>query len=119
MKGESEMDRSQETIEDEKPIDESPDKRFLKYDTEIGHGSFKTVYKGLDTESGVPVAWCELHDRKFNKSERQRFIEEAEMLKKLQHPNIVRFYEYWEDNKTKPKRIILVTELMTSGTLKG
>ena len=58
-------------------------------------------------------------DRKFNKSERQRFIEEAEMLKKLQHPNIVRFYDYWEDSKTKPKKIILVTELMTSGTLKA
>lgn len=39
------------------------------------------------------------------------------MLKQLQHPNIVRFYGYWEDNK-KPKKIILVTELMTSGTLK-
>lgn len=41
------------------------------------------------------------------------------MLKKLQHPNIVRFYDYWEDSKAKPKKIILVTELMTSGTLKG
>jgi WNK lysine deficient protein kinase len=41
------------------------------------------------------------------------------MLKKLQHPNIVRFYDYWEDSKTKPKKIILVTELMTSGTLKA
>ena len=91
----------------------------MKYDTQIGHGSFKTVYKGLDTESGVPVAWCELHDRKFNRQERLRFIEEAEMLKQLQHPNIVRFYEYWEDSKVKPKRIILVTELMTSGTLKA
>ena len=38
----------------------SPDKRFLKYDIEIGRGSFKTVYKGLDTETGVAVAWCEL-----------------------------------------------------------
>lgn len=60
----SELEREkqeQDLLEDEKPIDESPDKRFLKYDTEIGHGSFKTVYKGLDTESGVPVAWCELH----------------------------------------------------------
>ena len=54
-------DRETEIFEDEKPIDESPNKRFLKYDIEIGHGSFKTVYKGLDTESGVPVAWCELH----------------------------------------------------------
>ena len=53
--------RDADIQEDEKPVDESPDKRFLKYDTEIGHGSFKTVYKGLDTESGVPVAWCELH----------------------------------------------------------
>jgi WNK lysine deficient protein kinase len=67
----------------------------------------------------VPVAWCELHDRKFSKLERQRFVEEAEMLKQLQHPNIVRFYDYWEDTKVKPKKIILVTELMTSGTLKA
>ena len=73
----------------------------------------------MDTESGVPIAWCELHDRKFNKAERLRFIEEAQMLKQLQHPNIVRFYEYWEDAKAKPKKIILVTELMTSGTLKA
>ncbi len=34
--------------------------RFLKYDIEIGRGSFKTVYKGLDTETGVAIAWCEL-----------------------------------------------------------
>jgi WNK lysine deficient protein kinase len=58
---ESEKEKELDMQEDEKPIDESPDKRFLKYDVEIGHGSFKTVYKGLDTESGVPVAWCELH----------------------------------------------------------
>lgn len=58
-------------------------------------------------------------DKKFTKAERQRFVEEAEMLKQLQHPNIVRFYDYWEDTKSKPKKIILVTELMTSGTLKA
>lgn len=63
---ESEKEKEPDPIEDEKAIDASPDKRFLKYDIEIGHGSFKTVYKGLDTESGVPVAWCELHVRHFN-----------------------------------------------------
>ena len=41
----------------------SPGGRFLKYDIEIGRGSFKTVYKGLDTETGVAVAWCELQVR--------------------------------------------------------
>lgn len=56
---------------------------------------------------------------RLNKSERQRFREEAEMLKGLQHPNIVRFYDYWEmDLPLKGKYLVLITELMTSGTLK-
>ncbi|XP_053282718.1 serine/threonine-protein kinase WNK1 isoform X2 [Pleuronectes platessa] len=96
----------------------SPDGRFLKFDIELGRGSFKTVYKGLDTETTVEVAWCELQDRKLSKTERQRFKEEAGMLKGLQHPNIVRFYDSWEGPSKGRKCIVLVTELMTSGTLK-
>lgn len=57
-------------------------------------------------------------DRKLSKAERQRFKEEAEMLKGLQHPNIVRFYDFWESPVKGKKCIVLVTELMTSGTLK-
>ncbi|KPP74722.1 serine/threonine-protein kinase WNK1-like, partial [Scleropages formosus] len=57
-------------------------------------------------------------DRKLSKSERQRFKEEAGMLKGLQHPNIVRFYDSWESPCKGKKCIVLVTELMTSGTLK-
>ncbi|XP_075284804.1 serine/threonine-protein kinase WNK1 isoform X12 [Opisthocomus hoazin] len=101
-----------------KAVGFSPDGRFLKFDIEIGRGSFKTVYKGLDTDTTVEVAWCELQDRKLSKSERQRFKEEAGMLKGLQHPNIVRFYDSWESTVKGKKCIVLVTELMTSGTLK-
>lgn len=57
-------------------------------------------------------------DRKLTKAEQQRFKEEAEMLKGLQHPNIVRFYDSWESVLRGKKCIVLVTELMTSGTLK-
>ncbi|XP_077169244.1 serine/threonine-protein kinase WNK4 isoform X2 [Paroedura picta] len=96
----------------------SPDGRFLKFDIEIGRGSFKTVYKGLDTETTVEVAWCELQTRKLSKAERQRFSEEVEMLKGLQHPNIVRFYDSWKTSVKGQVCIVLVTELMTSGTLK-
>ncbi|XP_074538126.1 serine/threonine-protein kinase WNK2 isoform X3 [Halichoeres trimaculatus] len=101
-----------------KAVSTSPGGRFLKFDIELGRGSFKTVYKGLDTETWVEVAWCELQDRKLSKVERQRFKEEAEMLKGLQHPNIVRFYDFWESPMKGKKCIVLVTELMTSGTLK-
>lgn len=46
--------------EKEETVAVSPNGRFLKFDVNIGRGSFKTVFKGLDTETGVHVAWCEL-----------------------------------------------------------
>ena len=66
----------------------------------------------------INVFFIILQEKKLNKTERLRFREEAEMLKGLQHPNIVRFYDYWEVTLTRRKYIVLVTELMTSGTLK-
>ncbi|KAK0135356.1 Serine/threonine-protein kinase WNK1 [Merluccius polli] len=71
---------------------------------------------GCDGDDAVELAG-EM-DRKLSKSERQRFKEEAGMLKGLQHPNIVRFYDSWEGPSKGKKCIVLVTELMTSGTLK-
>ncbi|XP_059241231.1 serine/threonine-protein kinase WNK3 [Mustela nigripes] len=114
-------EKSEKEMEEEaemKAVATSPSGRFLKFDIELGRGAFKTVYKGLDTETWVEVAWCELQDRKLTKAEQQRFKEEAEMLKGLQHPNIVRFYDSWESILKGKKCIVLVTELMTSGTLK-
>ncbi|XP_042801388.1 serine/threonine-protein kinase WNK1 isoform X7 [Panthera leo] len=74
-------------------------------------------YLGLLVTKITRIAECS-QDRKLTKSERQRFKEEAEMLKGLQHPNIVRFYDSWESTVKGKKCIVLVTELMTSGTLK-
>ncbi|KAA0707112.1 Serine/threonine-protein kinase WNK3 [Triplophysa tibetana] len=117
LKG-KERDRELEEEAEMKAVATSPGGRFLKFDIELGRGAFKTVYKGLDSETWVEVAWCELQDRKLTKAEQQRFKEEAEMLKGLQHPNIVRFYDSWESGLRGKKCIVLVTELMTSGTLK-
>lgn len=61
---EKKQEKKQEDEEVEtKAVGTSPDGRFLKFDIEIGRGSFKTVYKGLDTETTVEVAWCELQVR--------------------------------------------------------
>jgi WNK lysine deficient protein kinase len=50
----------QDEDDEQNAIAQSPDGRFLKFMEEIGRGSFKTVYRGLDTNTGVSVAWCEL-----------------------------------------------------------
>ncbi|KAJ8404329.1 hypothetical protein AAFF_G00341020 [Aldrovandia affinis] len=115
---ESKWDQEEKDEIETKAVATSHDGRFLKFNIEIGRGSFKTVYKGLDTETTVEVAWCELQTRRLTKVERQRFSEEVEMLKGLQHPNIVRFYDSWKSTVKGHKCITLVTELMTSGTLK-
>lgn len=61
-RAEAEQKKVEDDIEEAetKAVGTSPDGRFLKFDIEIGRGSFKTVYKGLDTETTVEVAWCEL-----------------------------------------------------------
>lgn len=56
---EGKSDENEEEAE-MKAVSTSPSGRFLKFDIELGRGSFKTVYKGLDTETWVEVAWCEL-----------------------------------------------------------
>lgn len=58
-----EREREQEEEAEMKAVATSPGGRFLKFDIELGRGAFKTVYKGLDTETWVEVAWCELQVR--------------------------------------------------------
>jgi WNK lysine deficient protein kinase len=63
---------------------------------------------------------CDLQEKnKFSKEERKRFIDEAEMLKTLNHPNIIKLHDYWDDNLNGISQVVLVTELMSSGTLKA
>ena len=60
VKEREDADQQPDDENEVKALAASPDGRFLKFVNEIGRGSFKTVYKGLDTETGVQVAWCEL-----------------------------------------------------------
>ena len=62
MSGNSKMrvSRSESEDESEKTLETSPDGQFYKLNQIIGRGSFKTVYKGQNAETGVYVAWCEL-----------------------------------------------------------
>lgn len=53
-------DKEKRDVDEDEPIGMSPCGRFFKYAQEVGRGSFKTVFRGLDTQTGVAVAWCEL-----------------------------------------------------------
>lgn len=67
-----ERERELEEEAEMKAVATSPGGRFLKFDIELGRGAFKTVYKGLDTETWVEVAWCELQVRLRQRSDCRR-----------------------------------------------
>eukprot|EP01043_Picozoa_sp_COSAG02_P014460 COSAG02_NODE_596_length_19794_cov_14.707591_16_plen_1106_part_00 len=101
---------------DNEIAEESEDKRFVRYKEEIGRGSYKTVYKGYDTDEGVEVAWNKLPTQKMQEKDRDRVREEIAILKKMDHPNIIRCTSAWVDRAT--NNVNFITELMTSGSLR-
>lgn len=54
-----------------------------------------------------------LHKKNMDEKEKVRLQYEIDILKNLDHPNIVRLYEVFEDKQN----IYLVTELCTGGEL--
>eukprot|EP01017_Pseudomicrothorax_dubius_P006739 TRINITY_DN11984_c0_g2_i1.p1 TRINITY_DN11984_c0_g2~~TRINITY_DN11984_c0_g2_i1.p1 ORF type:complete len:475 (+),score=68.46 TRINITY_DN11984_c0_g2_i1:61-1485(+) len=64
----------------------------------IGTGAFATVYKALHKQTGEYRAIKVVEKRMIRMQE--RFIREIEVMKSLDHPNIVRLYETYEDERS-------------------
>jgi serine/threonine protein kinase len=64
----------------------------------IGEGGFGVVYKGFDPfiKRFVAIKTCNSPDKKI----RDRYFREAEIAGRLDHPNIVRIYDFGVENDT-------------------
>ncbi|ORX81745.1 Pkinase-domain-containing protein [Anaeromyces robustus] len=60
----------------------------------IGKGAFGSVYRALNLENGEVVAIKQLKLNKISKSELDVIMTEIDLLKKLKHPNIVKYYGF-------------------------
>ncbi|HRF96829.1 MAG TPA: protein kinase, partial [Aggregatilineales bacterium] len=62
---------------------------------QIGVGGMGTVYKGLDKQTGTVVAIKQLKPEVIRADPHQlnRFIREGELLRQLNHPNIVKMLD--------------------------
>ena len=79
----------------------------------MGNSSYGEVRKCEHIKSGVMRAVKILRKDLLDEYEIHRFTHEIEMLKRLDHPNIIKLYEFYED----PARYYLVTELCLGGEL--
>lgn len=83
-------------------------------DTELGRGAYKIVYKAIDRDDGIEVAWNQV--RIDEEADMDKLMKEITILKQLKHPNVIVCHHAWVDEE---KMIMgFITECMTSGTLR-
>src|SRR5690606_28277430 len=95
----------------------APPMKLGKYETleEIGHGGMATVYRARDTHLDRLVALKVLHPHLRGEGEaRSRFAREAKSVARLEHPNIVRVFDFAGEES---EHAFLAVELLTGPTL--
>ena len=114
LSNESSLPVSKDSLvsDSERVLEVSPDGVFAKLNSILGKGSCKVVWKSINREEGVEVAW---NCVKTTKAEYSEISQEIEILKKVRHPNIITFHDSWYNNSGE---FVFITELMPSGTLR-
>jgi WNK lysine deficient protein kinase len=94
-------------------VERSPNSRYSRFKELLGSGAFKKVYKGVDTELGIEIAWavCDL-----DRSSLDLLRKEKEIVSRLDHPHVLKLYDSWIDEEKMQE--VFITEVMNSGTLK-
>lgn len=88
-------------------------KETYKIEATIGRGSFATVKQAKHRESGVRYAVKVLSKRKMSEEDKAAMETEITIMKQIDHPNIVKLLDVFEDER----HWCLVMELMTGGEL--
>jgi hypothetical protein len=95
----------------------SPQGRYVKLEDRLGSGAYKDVWRAYDTNEGIEVAWNVVKLSRIPPSERRRIKTEVKLLKDIQHKNVMKYYNSWVDREK--EQIVFITEIMSSGSLKG
>jgi len=88
--------------------------RHIHLIRKLGAGGMGEVYEAVDEHLGRHVAVKVLRpERALHRSAKQRFLREAKILSRLDHPNICRVLDYFEEEG----RAFLILELIKGNTL--
>jgi len=80
---------------------------------ELGRGAFSIVRKGKNKKTGQHVAIKTIEKKFVEKQDLMLLAREIEIMKKVNHPNVLKLYEVFETDEV----ISLVMELVTGGEL--
>lgn len=82
--------------------------------SKIGDGAFGSVRRVTHRQSGEVRAVKTIHKKSLRTEEEKRtFFNEVGVLKNLDHPNILKLYEFYQDTRN----YYLITEFCSGGEL--
>ena len=96
-------------------INSKPEDNY-KIINKLGKGSFGSVYKVKHKVTGEIRAMKIIKNTSIGDNDgaaNKKFLKEIQVLKELEHPNIIKIFEYYIDNKYH----YIITELLTGGEL--
>lgn len=79
----------------------------------VGRGAFGSVQKCVHKRTTREAAVKILNKNKFKQKELEMIVNEIAIIKELDHPNILKIYEAYEDKES----LYIVTELIHGGEL--
>ncbi|CAD7703197.1 unnamed protein product [Ostreobium quekettii] len=98
-------------------VELDPTGRFTRSNQVLGKGSSKVVYKGFDRDEGMEIAWNQVKiPGNLTPRARARLMNEIEVLKRLKHKSIMKFYSSWID--TQNNHLNFITEYFHPGPLR-
>jgi calcium-dependent protein kinase len=98
-------------------IDEQTGDPTLKYKVlnKLGDGSYGTVFSAINILTGTKIAMKRIEKIKENEIDDLQIKNEIDILKKLDHPNIVKIFEFYDTKKN----YYIITEYCKHGELYG
>lgn len=88
---------------------------YYVFKDEIGFGSFSKVYKAIHILKKETYALKRISKSRLNKTLIDKFMNEIELMKTLNHLNIVKLIDYYVNDKY----IVIVLEYCNGGSLKN
>lgn len=86
------------------------------FEQELGHGAFGEVYKVVEKHSGEERVCKEVKLGAMSPQETEMMKFELDVTKQLDHPHIVRLYEYCQDDAT--RMIYIIMEMLPGGDVR-
>eukprot|EP00126_Sphaerothecum_destruens_P008894 Sdes_comp20378_c2_seq1m14246 len=102
-------------------LEVSPNSRWHKLRKKVINKDslgIEEAHLAYDTENGIEVVWNQItfSPQRMSEENIQNLNKKFKSLTALNHNNIVKYYDYWIDREK--RQIVVITELLTSGTVK-